>query len=149
MTRPQSVLTPPCCGKPSRLSPAPPADWAAQWYMTHVRPSGHAPEVTGAPGFPRPAQLRPGAAWPRACQQAWMISRAGAMVFIVIGAGGRGLRMLPSGATISTERNVPSLRGMSAPKKEESAVYTPDQVLATELFLKPRICGCDPEKSTF
>src|SRR3546814_9091577 len=87
--------------------------------MTKVLPSGQVPDVTGAPGLPQPAQLRPGSACPNACQQAWMISQAGAIVFIVIGAGGRGFRMLPSGATISTERNVPSLRGRSAPKKEE------------------------------
>ena len=90
--------------------------------MTKVRPSGQVPEVTGAPGLPQPAQLRVGSALPSASQQALMISQAGAIVFMVIGAGGRGFRMLPSGATISTERKVPSLRGMSAPRNDDSAV---------------------------
>ena len=47
-----------------------------------------------------------------------MISCAGNTVHIVSGAGGRALTTVPSGAMISTERNVPSLRGRSASKND-------------------------------
>ena len=106
------------------------------------------PEVTGKVFLPQPAQSRAGVG---------LAERLPAHVHDllrrkhrahVIGAGGRALTSVPSGAMISTARNVPSLRGRSASKNEAIAAYTAEYVFASEEFLKPRICGAVPVKST-
>ena len=53
-----------------------------------------------------------------ACTMWWAMKT----VFMVMGAGGRGLTALPSGMTSAMERKLPSLRGSSASKKEPSAM---------------------------
>ena len=70
----------------------------------------------------QPAQARSGDATPSAFQQAWMISWAMNTVHMVVAAPSVAFTMLPSGATISIARNVPSLRGMSGSKNEAKAV---------------------------
>ena len=49
--------------------------------------------------------------------------------------------MLPSVATISMARKVPSLRGMSGSKNEANAGVDAGAGIRQVLFLKPRICG--------
>src|SRR5262249_33186484 len=103
---------------------APPPEEPAQWYITKVLPSAVVPAEIGNELAPHPAQLRAGSASPRASQHASMISQAGNTVHIVSAAGGRGFTIVPSGATMRTLRNAPSLRGLSGSKKEVRAVYT-------------------------
>src|SRR5216684_1273851 len=77
-----------------------------------------------------------------------MISCATNTVFMVIGAGERAFTKVPSGSRISTLRKAPSFLGRSGSKNAASAMNTAEVVLAIELFLKPRICGEVPAKST-
>ena len=72
--------------------------------------------------FAQPAQARSGDAAPSAFQQAWMISWATNTVHMVVAAPSVAFTMLPSGATISKARKVPSLRGMSGSKNDAKAV---------------------------
>ena len=67
---------------------------------------------------------------------------------MVIGAGARAFTSVPSGRRISTLRKAPSFLGRSGSKNEASAMNTAEVELAIELFLKPRICGLVPAKST-
>ena len=82
------------------------------------------PDVVPCTDLPHPAQLRSGSARPSAFQMACTISCATNTVFMVIAAGGRALTMVPAGASMVTQRKVPSLRGMSGSKNVDSAVYT-------------------------
>ena len=104
--------------------------------------------MTACTAFDQPAEARSGSAWPSAFHSAWMISWATNTVFMVIGAGARAFTSVPSGRRISTLRKAPSFLGRSGSKNEASAMNTAEVELAIELFLKPRICGEVPAKST-
>ncbi|MCY1241548.1 hypothetical protein D9M72_544560 [compost metagenome] len=68
-----------------------------------------------------------------------MMSCAGNIVFIVIGAGATAFTVVPFGATMVTALKAPSFRGMSSGMNDASATYTHEWVLAKLLFLNPRI----------
>ena len=111
----------PICGKPSRSAVAPGVPMACHWYMTQERPAASVPATWLCVVLAQPAQARSGQARASARQTAWTISWPTKTVFMVIGAGGRAFTIVPSGATISTQRYVPSLRGISVSKNAEIA----------------------------
>ena len=84
--------------------------------------------MVGTEFLPHPAQPRAGSASLRARHTAWIISTAGAIVFMVIGAGGRGFTNVPSGAIMSTARNVPSLPGNVGDKNDATVHFVVELV---------------------